>query len=132
MLRSCSSATTPSSRPATRWRGSPPIDPIASAEPQTPPSGARPAVPWGVSNIRRSLTMTKTNMRCLAAALALAASIGWMAAPTMAADDSKVKSATRQVETGAKEIGEGKLGADVAERGKGGGAAGGGGARGSG
>ncbi len=63
--------------------------------------------------------MTKTNMRCLAAALALAASIGWMAAPTMAADDSKVKSATRQVETGAKKIGDGKLGDGVEETAKG-------------
>ena len=60
-----------------------------------------------------------TNTRFMAAALALAASIGWMAAPTMAADDSKVKSATRQVETGAKKIGDGKLGDGVEETAKG-------------
>src|SRR2546430_1400772 len=78
---------------------------------------ARPAVPWGREHIRRSLTMTNT--RFMAAALALAASIGWMAAPTMAADDSKVKSATRQVETGARKIGDGKLGDGVEETAKG-------------
>ena len=60
-----------------------------------------------------------TNTRFMAAALALAASIGWMAAPTLAADDSKVKSATRQVETGAKKIGDGKLGDGVEETAKG-------------
>ena len=36
-----------------------------------------------------------------------------------AADDSKVKSATRQVESGAKKIGEGKLGDGVEETAKG-------------
>lgn len=36
-----------------------------------------------------------------------------------AADDSKVKSATRQVETGAKKIGDGKVGEGVEETAKG-------------
>ena len=51
----------------------------------------------------------------LTAAVALAA----LAGPAAAADDSKVKSATRQVESGAKEIGQGKLGTGVEETAKG-------------
>ncbi len=39
--------------------------------------------------------------------------------PAMAADDSKVKSATRQVESGAKEIGQGKIGDGVKDTAKG-------------
>ena len=41
------------------------------------------------------------------------------AAPAGAADDSKVKAATQQVETGAKKIGEGKVGDGVEETAKG-------------
>jgi hypothetical protein len=51
--------------------------------------------------------------------ITLAALIGWMTAQAMAADDSKVKSATRQVETGAKKIGDGKVGDGVEETAKG-------------
>src|ERR1051326_7964379 len=40
-------------------------------------------------------------------------------APARAADDSKVKSATNQVETGAKKIGSGKVGEGVEETAKG-------------
>jgi hypothetical protein len=39
--------------------------------------------------------------------------------PAVAADDSKVKAATRQVETGAKKIGDGKIGEGVEETAKG-------------
>ena len=60
-----------------------------------------------------------TTKRLLAVAIPLAALIGWMAAPATAADESKVKSATREVETGAKKIGEGKLGTGVEETAKG-------------
>lgn len=41
------------------------------------------------------------------------------AGPAAAADDSKVKSATNQVETGAKKIGQGKVGDGVEETAKG-------------
>ena len=40
-------------------------------------------------------------------------------APTIAADDSKVKAATRQVDRGAHKIGDGKIGEGVAETAKG-------------
>src|SRR5947208_15099243 len=49
---------------------------------------------------------------------ALALSLVTMA-PARAADDSKVKSATNQVETGAKKIGQGKVGDGVEETAKG-------------
>jgi hypothetical protein len=39
--------------------------------------------------------------------------------PASAADDSKVKAATRQVETGAKKLGDGKIGDGVEETAKG-------------
>lgn len=42
-----------------------------------------------------------------------------LALPAAAADDSKVKAATREVETGAKKIGEGKIGQGVEETAKG-------------
>jgi len=45
--------------------------------------------------------------------LALAGGAAW------AADDSKVKAATRQVETGAKKIGDGKIGEGVEQTAKG-------------
>ena len=57
--------------------------------------------------------------RLLAITLASVAVIGWTAAPVIAADESKVKSATRQVETGAKQIGDGKLGTGVEQTAKG-------------
>ena len=41
------------------------------------------------------------------------------AVPALAADDSKVKSATQQVDTGAKKIGAGKVGEGVEETAKG-------------
>ena len=41
------------------------------------------------------------------------------AAPAIAADDSKVKAANRQVETGAKKIGAGKVGEGVEQTAKG-------------
>lgn len=43
----------------------------------------------------------------------------WSSIPAGAADDSKVNSATRQVETGAKKIGQGKIGEGVEETAKG-------------
>ena len=60
-----------------------------------------------------------SNKKLLALAIALAAVIGWMAAQAMAADDSKVKGTTRQVETGAKKIGDGKVGDGVEQTAKG-------------
>jgi hypothetical protein len=45
--------------------------------------------------------------------------LAWPAAPVLAADDSKVNAATHQVETGAKKIGEGKVGEGVEETAKG-------------
>jgi hypothetical protein len=52
---------------------------------------------------------------------AVAAGLGLLAAPgpAAAADDSKVKAATRQVESGAKKIGRGDLGEGVPETAKG-------------
>ena len=57
--------------------------------------------------------------RLLAITLASVAVIGWTASPVIAADESKVKSATRQVETGAKQIGDGKVGTGVEQTAKG-------------
>jgi hypothetical protein len=54
----------------------------------------------------------------VAALIALAA-LGLAVIEVFAADDSKVKSATRQVESGAKKIGDGKLGQGVEEAAKG-------------
>ena len=51
--------------------------------------------------------------------LALAVALGWSVATVLAADDTKVKSATRQVETGAKKIGDGKISDGVEETAKG-------------
>ncbi len=45
--------------------------------------------------------------------------LAWFALPAMAADDSKVNAATRQVESGAKKIGKGKIGEGVEETAKG-------------
>ena len=42
-----------------------------------------------------------------------------LALPAFAADDSKVKAATRQVETGAKKVGDGKIGEGVEDTAKG-------------
>lgn len=52
----------------------------------------------------------------IAAALIIAT---WFAGPGFAADDTKVKSATRQVEEGARTIGDGKVGTGVEETAKG-------------
>ena len=48
-----------------------------------------------------------------------AAMLTTMPVVTLAADDSKVKSATRQVEDGAKKIGDGKIGQGVEDTAKG-------------
>ena len=45
--------------------------------------------------------------------------LGWSPFPLMAADDTKVNAATRQVESGAKKIGQGKIGEGVEETAKG-------------
>lgn len=55
-------------------------------------------------------------MRLIAYALVIAL---LAAGPVAAADDSKVKAATNQVESGAKKIGEGKVGDGVEETAKG-------------
>jgi hypothetical protein len=49
----------------------------------------------------------------------IVAMLAWFALPAAAADDSKVNAATRQVETGAKKIGQGKVGEGVEETAKG-------------
>ena len=45
--------------------------------------------------------------------------LAWSWLPAVAADDSKVNAATRQVEGGAKKIGQGQVGEGVAETAKG-------------
>jgi len=57
-------------------------------------------------------------MRLLAIFLAVVVLAG-SALPARAADDSKAKAATQQVETGAKKIGDGKVGSGVEEMAKG-------------
>jgi hypothetical protein len=55
-------------------------------------------------------------------ALALVVIVGilaWSPLPAGAADDTKVNAATRQVETGAKKIGQGKIGEGVDETARG-------------
>ena len=51
-------------------------------------------------------------MKALVLALMMAI-LAWPGLPVGAADDTKVKDATRSVETGAKKIGEGKVGQGV-------------------
>src|SRR2546428_12238986 len=53
------------------------------------------------------------------AILAASAVLAGSALSAFAADDSKVKAATRQVETGAKKIGDGKIGEGVEQTAKG-------------
>ncbi|HEV8586219.1 MAG TPA: hypothetical protein VGT02_14735 [Methylomirabilota bacterium] len=57
--------------------------------------------------------------KLLIVAIALAALIGWMTAAAIAADETKVKGATREVESGAKKIGDGKVGDGVEQTAKG-------------
>jgi len=57
--------------------------------------------------------------RSFAAALTLMLIVGGIAAPAGAADESKVKSATREVDAGAKQIGDGKVGTGVEQTAKG-------------
>ncbi len=45
--------------------------------------------------------------------------VAWFALPAFAADDTKVNAATRQVDSGAKKIGQGKIGEGVEETAKG-------------
>jgi hypothetical protein len=52
------------------------------------------------------------------ALLVIAGTLAW-SAPAIAADDSKVNAATRQVETGARKIGQGQVGEGVKETAKG-------------
>ena len=52
-------------------------------------------------------------------AISVALILGLAAGSAWAADDSKVKSATRQVESGAKKIGDGKIGEGVEQTAKG-------------
>ena len=57
-------------------------------------------------------------MRSFAIVLVLGLMAAWTL-PAVAADDSKVKAATGQVESGAKKIGQGKIGEGVEETAKG-------------
>jgi hypothetical protein len=57
-------------------------------------------------------------MKSFAIALVLGLMTAW-ALPAQAADDSKVKAATDQVESGAKKIGDGKVGEGVEQTAKG-------------
>jgi hypothetical protein len=54
----------------------------------------------------------------MALVLAMALAVAWTQ-PSRAADDRKVKAATRQVDSGAKKIGQGKIGEGVEETAKG-------------
>src|SRR5712692_4030074 len=63
-------------------------------------------------HVRRAL------MKMLAL-LVIVGMLAWSPLPAMAADDAKVNAATRQVETGAKKIGQGKIGEGVEETAKG-------------
>ena len=58
-------------------------------------------------------------MRYGIAALAALTLTAFAAGPALAADDSKVKAATNQVESGAKKIGDGKIGEGVEQTAKG-------------
>jgi len=51
--------------------------------------------------------------------LLVVGALAWWVLPAFAADDSKVNAATRQVESGAKKIGQGKIGEGVEETAKG-------------
>jgi len=53
------------------------------------------------------------------ALLVIVGILAWSPLPAVAADDTKVNAATRQVETGAKKIGQGKIGEGVEETAKG-------------
>jgi hypothetical protein len=57
-------------------------------------------------------------MRLLTIALAVTLALG-LVLPASAADETKVKAATKQVETGAKKVGEGKIGEGVEQTAKG-------------
>ena len=57
-------------------------------------------------------------MKALALALMMVV-LAWTVLPVGAADDTKVKDATRSVDTGAKEIGSGKVGQGVEDTAKG-------------
>ena len=57
-------------------------------------------------------------MKALALALVLGI-LAWSTSPVLAADDTKVKDATRSIESGAKKIGDGKIGEGVEETAKG-------------
>ena len=57
--------------------------------------------------------------RWLAVTFALTALVASIPASAQAADESKAKAATRQVETGAKKIGDGKVGTGAEEMAKG-------------
>ena len=57
-------------------------------------------------------------MKLLALTLVMAI-LAWPAVPVGAADDTKVKEATRSVETGAKKIGDGQVGQGVEDTAKG-------------
>ena len=57
-------------------------------------------------------------MKALVLAVVMAI-LAWPVAPAVAADDTKVKEATREVDSGAKKIGEGKVGQGVDETAKG-------------
>jgi hypothetical protein len=57
-------------------------------------------------------------MKTLVRILVVAA-FAWSVSPALAADDTKVNAATRQVDQGAKKIGQGKVGEGVEETAKG-------------
>src|SRR5712692_8668278 len=67
---------------------------------------------------RDEIRVRRTLMKMLAL-LVIAGILAWSPLPAMAADDTKVNAATRQVETGAKKIGQGKIGEGVDETAKG-------------
>src|SRR2546428_569126 len=91
-------------RPAEISRGGP-VSPGRS--PLVGKMNARILCPWG-----------RLAMRAFIIALVLGLAMLW-ALPGWTADDSKVKAGTNQVETGAKKIGDGKIGQGVEDTAKG-------------
>jgi len=67
---------------------------------------------------RDEIRVRRTLMKMLAL-LVIVGILAWSPLPAMAADDTKVNAATRQVETGAKKIGQGKIGEGVEETARG-------------
>jgi hypothetical protein len=69
--------------------------------------------------MEESLTLRRLPMNRIVTLIVLGAFVLAVPGVALAADDSKVKAATRQVESGAKKIGDGKIGDGVEDTAKG-------------